>query len=577
MSPLNFIREGIKYHQLSAKEKAQYEETFRDSTTGLFPEEIQASAMNKWLFNKDTVHKVLDALMEKGLKIEGGDKLGRTIIFAVNQKHAEFIVKCFKERYPEKRSDFIAMIHNKVSHAQSLIDAFCEEHKEKNPQIAVSVDMMDTGIDAPRVLNLVFFKVVRSYAKFWQMIGRGTRLCPDVYGPEQAKDHFLIFDVCQNFEFFSVHKKGKDTGSSKSVSQQIFESRIQLSRLLAETGKEENIVLANSILDKLHDAIASLSKQRFQVKMVLRYVDEFSARDRWNNLSAEDVHLIETYLSALPVPETISETGRRFDLMMLKLQIANLLSQSSEQRYHENLIAIATELSKKYTVPEVARSRDLIESMKNPDFYAELNQRKLEEIREDIRVLATYLDKKSQTPIYTNLADSAVTLTVGEPLSPYSGNIYKSRVESFIRDNKNNLIISKLTTNQPITEGELKELENILFDGQERGNKEDFVKTFGEQPLGVFVRNIMGLDQAAAQKAFAEFLQKGQLQADQMTFINTIITFLTKNGVIDKKMLAQSSPFRDMHDQGIFGLFDDAEASRIIKIIDEVNGNAEVA
>jgi len=210
----NFLREGIKYHELSAREQAQYEATFSDVTTGLFPEEIQANAMNKWLFNKDTVNKVLDALMERGLKIEGGDKIGRTIIFAVNQKHSEFIVNCFTERYPDKPANFIATIHNKVSHAQSLIEAFCDEFKENNPQIAVSVDMMDTGIDAPRVLNLVFFKVVRSYAKFWQMIGRGTRLCPDVFGPEQAKTTFLIFDVCQNFEFFNIHKKG---GASQNV------------------------------------------------------------------------------------------------------------------------------------------------------------------------------------------------------------------------------------------------------------------------------------------------------------------------------------------------------------------------
>ena len=167
-------REGIKYKDLTDKEKEKFEQTFEDKTTGLFPEEIRANAMNKWLFNKDTVNKVLDALMQHGLKIEGGDKLGRTIIFAVNQNHAKFIVDCFTERYPDKPAGFISMIHNEVSHAQSLIDAFCDKYKENNPQIAVSVDMMDTGVDAPRVVNLVFFKPVKSVSKFWQMIGRGT-------------------------------------------------------------------------------------------------------------------------------------------------------------------------------------------------------------------------------------------------------------------------------------------------------------------------------------------------------------------------------------------------------------------
>ena len=234
-----FIREGIKYKELTEKQKEQYEETFEDTATGLFPEEISANAMNKWLFNENTVYKVLDALMVHGLKIEGGDKIGRTIIFAVNQKHAQFIVDCFTKRYPDKPSGFIATVHNNVSHAQSLIESFCDEHNENLPQIAVSVDMMDTGIDAPRVLNLLFFKVVRSYAKFWQMIGRGTRLCPDVYGPNNPKEFFLIFDVCKNFEFFAVNKKGVESGNSKPITQQIFEARLQLSRLLVETGEDE--------------------------------------------------------------------------------------------------------------------------------------------------------------------------------------------------------------------------------------------------------------------------------------------------------------------------------------------------
>lgn len=259
-----FLREGIKYAQLSAEEKAKYEETFRDSTTGQFPDEIRSSAINKWLFNKDTVYKVLDQLMEKGLRIEGGDKLGRTIIFAVNQKHAQFIEDCFKERYPEQPSNFIATIHTQVSHAESMIRAFCNQEEEKLPQIAVSVDMMDTGIDAPRVLNLVFFKVVRSYAKFWQMIGRGTRLCPDVFGYKQPKEKFLIFDVCQNFDFFSIEQNGKSGTIGKPLTQRIFESRLQLSRLLAETGEPDHLEQSKELRDMLHSAIATLDKKDFR-------------------------------------------------------------------------------------------------------------------------------------------------------------------------------------------------------------------------------------------------------------------------------------------------------------------------
>ncbi len=573
----NFLREGIKYKDLSDKEKEKYEETFEDKTTGLFPEEIKANAMNKWLFNKDTVFKVLDALMQNGLKIEGGDKLGRTIIFAVNQKHAKFIVDCFNERYPNKPSGFISMIHNKVSHSQSLIDAFCDKYKENNPQIAVSVDMLDTGIDAIRILNLVFFKVVRSYSKFWQMIGRGTRLCEDVFGPNQPKDQFLIFDVCGNFDFFEVEKKGKETLIGKPITQQIFETRMHLSRLLVETGDEGDIELSNSLRDILHKSISQLDKTRFQVAMNLRYVDEFSSRVRWNNLDSNDVHLIEDNLSELPVPEMVNEMARRFDLMMLKLQVATLMMSGVKKKYEETLIDIAEGLSGKYTIPVVLRSKPLIESIKKQDFYKGISQKKLDSVRDELRELIQYLEASNKAVIYTNIIDSEVTISVNNPdLKTNFGPLYRRRVESYIREHKHQLTISKLSTNQPITAKELKLLESILFDGEERGTREDFVKEFGEEPLGVFIRSITGVEITSAQLAFAEFLKVGNLSADQMTFIQNIITYLTKNGTIEPSMLFEP-PFTNRNDQGLLGFFEDGEAHKVISIIESINENAITA
>ncbi|BDS13111.1 DEAD/DEAH box helicase family protein [Aureispira anguillae] len=571
-----FLREGIKYSELSEDDKKKYEATFTDRKTGLYPEEIRANAMNKWLFNEDTVNKVLDELMKQGLKIEGGDKLGRTIIFAVNQKHAAFIVECFTKRYPEAPAGFIAMVHNKVSHAQSLIKKFCDHKVENNPQIAVSVDMMDTGIDAPRVLNLVFFKIVRSYAKFWQMIGRGTRLCPDVFGPDAPKEYFLIFDVCQNFEFFELNPRGAESSSIKAITQQIFEARLDLSQLLQETGTEENLALTHKLLDQLHGAIEGLDERRFQVDMQLRHVDVFKVRERWNNLSSDDVYIIKEHLANLPKPEAISERARRFDLMVLKLHLAALLGKPSEEKYYENLMNIAELLSRKYTVPQVLQAQPLIEQMKNPDFYAALTHQRLDQLREEIRLLVQFLELSGVKPMYTDIKDSEAVTKVVEPLTGYRTTIYKNRVERFIRENKENITISKLATNQPITSEELNALEQMLFDGTNRGTKDDFVKEYGEQPLGKFVRSILGLDEAAANQAFADFLQVGNLRADQMTFIQNIITYLTKNGTIEKKLLFEA-PFTNLHDQGITGIFDHADAAKIIRIIEGINGNSGVA
>ncbi len=569
-----FLREGIKYNELSEKDKEKYEESFQDSVTGLFPEEIQASAMNKRLFNEDTVNKVLDTLMTEGFKIEGGDKIGRTIIFAMNQKHADFIYKCFVKRYPDKPSGFIEVITNKVSHAQSLIDKFCDQKEERNPQIVVSVDMMDTGIDAPRVLNLVFFKVVRSYAKFWQMIGRGTRLCPDVYGAGQDKDSFLILDVCQNFEFFEVNTRGKKDNFTKPITQQIFETRLELSQLLAAKEDQESVDLSHKLVDILHHAIQNLNRDSFLVDMKMRYVEEFKERERWISLNDDDIPLIKEHLSALPTPESIDENARRFDLLILKLQLAKELGES-EVRYQNSIINIADELSKKETITEVANAKELIHEIRlDTDFFKEVSQQKLEEIREEIRHLVKYLDKKPSKPIYTNLQDSEAKTEVREPLDGYNTSaVYQRRIEAFIRENKNNITISRIATNQPITPQEIQELEHILFDGEERGSKEDYIKKYGEQPLGNFIRSIVGLDEDAARKAFANFLQAGNLRADQMTFIDQIISHLTENGTIEMKSLCEQ-PFTDTNDQGIFGVFDDTASTKIISIIREINGNA---
>jgi len=572
----DFLRDGIKYADLSDSEKEKYEDAFEDKVTGYMPDEIDNSAINKWLFNQSTINTVLDVLMQQGLKIEGGDQIGRTIIFAINQRHADYIVKCFEKRYPEKPSGFIQVIHNKVSHAQSLINDFCDHHTEKNPHIAVSVDMMDTGVDAPRVLNLLFFKAVRSYAKFWQMIGRGTRLCPDVFGPKQPKDHFLIFDVCKNFEYFDVNKKGSETKASKPVTQQIFESRLTLARLLNKTGDTDNISFATSLLDILHGSISKLERERFQVKMNLKHVDKYSKRKTWDNISDDDEHSIINYLSALPIPEALDETARRFDLMMLKLQIAHELELNTQSKYHGNLLTIAEGLSKKFNITEVNASRTLIEQMLVPEFYDELSQERIEGIREEIRELIKFLDRESQTPIYTNLSDTNVMVSEPKEMDITNNTgIYKKRVESYIRSHKHNTIIAKLNTNIAITKDELNHLEEILFDGDQRGNKDDYIKVYGEKPLGEFIRSIIGLSKEAADGAFADFLQSGSLRADQMTFIQQIIQHLTINGTLDKSMLFEA-PFTNLNDEGITGVFEDEETFKIISIIDHINGNANI-
>jgi type I restriction enzyme R subunit len=585
--PLKFVREGIKYKDLSKEEQEQYEEKFGDPTENEVPDEISSAAINSWLFNTHTVDQVLHHLMTNGIKVEGGDKLGKTIIFAKNHAHAIFIEERFNKNYPEYAGKFLRVIDNYETKAQDLLDVFVDEYAENDPQIAVSVDMMDTGVDAPRVVNLVFFKQVKSATKFWQMIGRGTRLCEGLFGLNEDgstkdKTEFFIFDYCQNFEFFDVNPNGTTGNIVRGLTQQIFEAKLEIALIIREeaTSNDKERVLAESYLDELNVAIASLDTDRFVVKAKLRSVTEFSNKKRWETLSKNDMLNINTTISELILPQKKDdEFAKRFDILILNFQLALLTAAHSTDRYVNKISGISRDLLKKKNIPAIRLQVDLLNKIQTTDFWKVINVNHLDNVRISLRDLLKYLDKESQLQVVTTFEDTLDhdAITEHDLIPAYTAlQSYKDRVESYVRENNDHLVIRKLKTNRPITETEINELEQILFDGKTIGTKQNYIDTYGEKPLGEFIRSIVGLDLGAAQGVFAQFIQSGTLRADQMTFIDTIIRYLTKNGMIEKKMLFEP-PFTNIHDQGLFGVFDDSQVTNVIRLIDTVNDNALVS
>ena len=579
--PLKFLREGIKYKDLSDTEKEEYELKFGDPEGGEVPDEISSAALNTWLFNTDTVDKVLNHLMTSGIKVQGGDKLGKTIIFAKNHEHALFIEQRFNKNYPEYAGKFLRVIDNYETKAQDLLEVFVDKYEEHEPQIAVSVDMMDTGVDAPRVVNLVFFKQVKSSTKFWQMIGRGTRLCPDLFGPGLDKTEFAIFDYCQNFEFFGVNPDGIESNLIKSLTQQVFEAKLEVALLLREKADstDEQRVLAEAYLTELQQLVAGLDVNRFVVKAKMRAVVEYSDKGRWDNLSKGDRLDVNTHLSTLILPnKNDDELARRFDILILNYQLALLSGAYRTDGYINKISGTAKALLKKQNIPAIALHVTLLNELQTEPFWQGININRLDNVRLSMRDLIKYLDKDKQANVITTFEDDLDYDGISDhDLIPSYTNLqsYKDRVESYIRNNKDHLVIHKLKTNKPITEAEINILEGILFDGETIGTKQDYIDNYGDKPLGEFIRGIVGLDVTAAQAAFADFIQTGNLRADQMTFINSIISYLTSNGTIDKKMLFEA-PFTNIHDQGLLGVFNDAVAGKVIKLIDGVNQNALV-
>lgn len=574
--PTKFSRDGVKYAELSDAEKQEYEEKFYDDETDTIPDEIDASALNRWLFNEDTVDKVLAYVMEYGLKVEGGDKLGKTIVFAANHDHADFIVKRFDANYPHLRGKFCLLIDNKVKFAQTIIDDFSVA--KKLPQIAVSVDMLDTGIDVPECVNLVFFKRVRSRTKFWQMIGRGTRLCPDLFGPGDDKQYFRVFDFCENFEFFGQNPEGKEAAVQESVKTKIFRRRVSLLDLLRSEhhASDSHRALANEIADQLHHELSQVNVDSFVVRPHRRFVERFTERAAWETLNAGDVVDVHQHLATLPTPDYGDEFARRFDLLLLNLQLGVLEASPSVPRWQSQVREIADGLEDKETIPAVRQHLTLIQEIQTDEFWQDVTLPLLENIRRKLRGLIQFLDaKQRQDHVYTRFADElGAAQEVANPIQRDSSLAnYRLKVERFVREHADHPTIARLKQNQPITPADLSALESILFSEAGPGDRETFLETYGtDQPLGKLVREIIGLEVHAAKEAFGEFLSLGTLSPDQITFINQIIDHLVHNGIMDPKALFEP-PFTEVNDQGLTGVLPHL-AKDIVAVIRRVNQNA---
>ena len=578
--PLKFPQLGVRYADLSDDEKEEYERKFYDPETGNIPDQIEPSALNEWLFNASTIDLVLDYLMQQGIHIEGGDKLGKTIIFARNHKHALYIEDRFNALYPQYRGGFLELIDNYSKDPEEQIDRF--KVPEQYPQIAVSVDMLDTGIDVPEIVNLVFFKPVYSAAKFWQMIGRGTRLSENLFGIGEHKKEFYIFDVCGNFEFFNQKPEGVKATRSASLSERLFNLRCELAYLLPRRGTSDERALLPDLLSTLHGQVAALNtngpeNQRMAVRQVLPHAERFGQRGVWNYLETDELALLRQHLAPLVAESDGDESAKQFDLLTTNLQVAVLQKHPAQARHIASVQELARQLTKQGHLPAVAPHIPLIRAVQQDSFWTTADATTVDTVRQNLRGLIGFIDAVSRKTVFTNFQDELIgPVDALESIGRY-GNLenHHERVATLIRQHADDLVIHKLRRNVPITAGELNRLNDILFAESGVATKEAFEKIMGENPLGVFVRQILGLEANAAQEAFAGFLNNGPLSANQMQFIQTIMSRFIKHGIVDRAMLFEP-PFTSLHDQGIIGVFPN-DAGRIFSIVEGINRNAMVA
>ena len=562
---LKFLEQGIVYDELSEEDKAAYEDTFgRD---GEAPDSISSTALNEWVFNEDTIRKVLHILMTNGLKIDYGAKLGKTIIFAKNHAHAEKILEVFGKSYPELLG-YAKVIDNYTNYAQSAIDEFSEA--KKLPQIAISVDMLDTGIDVPEVLNLVFFKKVMSKAKFWQMIGRGTRLCPGLMDGEDKKK-FYIFDFCGNFEFFRM-SKGKPAASQTTLQGALFKLKAQMAFKLQDLAYQtpELTAFRQELVADMTRKVGELNQENFAVRQHLKYVERFSALESYAAFSYEDTLNMEAELAPLILPDADDAKALRFDALMYGIELAILAGQPYS-RAKKDLLNKVGRIAGVANIPEIQAQAELIEKILHTDYLETAGISEFEHIRECLRDLIKYIPQK-WARYDTNLDDEILSTDWKEAeLENDDLKNYKAKAEFYVRQHQDEAVIAKLRGNVPLTAGDVDALERILW--SEVGTRQEYEEECGQKPLGEFVRELVGLDMNAAKTAFADYLNDANLDSRQIYFVNQIVEYIVRNGMMKDLSVLQEPPFTD---QGsVVEVFTDLSVWLGIRaVIDRINANA---
>ena len=572
-----FLEEGITYDDLSDEDKERYEDDFTED--GYVPDFIPSAALNKFVFNETTVDTVLQDLMERGIKVHGGDRLGKTIIFAQNKEHAEFIVRRFNSLYPKLgNGHFAQRVTCDDSYAQTIIDDF--KIADKMPVIAVSVDMMDTGIDVPECVNLVFFKKVRSKTKFWQMIGRGTRLCKElscidsIDGEYTEKCRFLIFDYCGNFEYFREHKNGYETGETKSLTENIFCKQVRLIFALQDGSFSDEAYqdFRRQLTDTCHGGINALSYDLVSVRLKMEYVEKFKKNEKWVSLSDMDISELQKHIAPLITTNDTDEYAKRFDNFMYGMMLANI-DKLPTMNYLKNQLCLTAEaLERKATIPQVKQKLTLIKDIQTDTFWDNISILTMEKVRQELRDLMQFLVGGSGNPkIFTKLDDPVLDSKEGDALgAAYDFEDYRKKVNRYVEEHKNDTVIYKLNHNLPLSKGDYEELERILT--QELGNSEDYKREYGDTPFGLLIRKIAKLDHDSAMSAFSAFINDSSLNQKQIEFILKIINHIENNGYIEDIKILMKPPFDKPY--SFIKMFDSKTRNAILLTIESIKNNA---
>lgn len=567
----DFLRRGIKYSQMSPDQREQLEEQ------ETVPEAVEAEQndVDRIIFNKDTNRKSLRNLMERGLRDPSGTRVGKTIIFARNHNHAVLLQNLFDELYPQYGGNFCRVIDNYDPRAEDLIDDFKGEGSNPELTIAISVDMLDTGIDVPEIVNLVFAKPVYSYIKFWQMIGRGTRLCPNLFGPGRNKTHFLIFDHWGNFDYFEEQYKPAETAPPKSLPQRLFDARMKLAETALQRQDTAAFDLAIALMQK---DIADLPDRSIAVREKWRQVKTVQREEVLKQFDAASKGVLQQDISPLMQWRNISghEAAHQFDLRMCQAQIERLRASS---QYDDLKDAIRGQIEQlQMNLSQVRAKEAVILEARNPAFWDHATIADLERVRVELRGVMHLRQPSASTTLPPKVIDVAEDDALIErkthtvKLEGLELAAYRDRVERVLRNLFDlNPTLQRIRAGEPVNEDDLRALTSLVLTEDPTLDLTDLLDYYPETAghLDQAIRQIIGLDAQAVRRRFEDFAQAHPaLTAQQVRFLDMLQNHIARYGTITVERLYEA-PFTTLHSEGLDGVFpDERTVQELIDIIE---------
>ena len=560
-----FLRKGIKYDDLSDEQREQLEEDIDNA------EEFEAerSEIDKQVLNKGTARSIMRNLMENGIREATGQHVGKSIVFARSHKHAVLLKEMFDELYPQYGGNFCQVIDNYVERAEDRITEFKKVTSDLT--IAISVDMLDTGIDVPQVVNLVFAKPVKSKVKFWQMIGRGTRLCENLFGPGAHKNRFLIFDHWNNFKYFSVEKKQIEGTRQKSLMQQLFEARLQLAEI-AHNG--QNIQTFDTAVEQLAADAQRLVMTTIAVRE--RHQVVLEARDAERIRQFEPAMRQRLKQQVAPLMQYANIRGEadayRFDLTMTQAMVAKATGSGEFEDHRDRAINTIARLP--ISNNAVRQKADWLEKGKDTAWWLSASLTELEQLRANLRGVMRYQQRAGggdpEPPVTIDVSDDDIeSATYTQLADPVRMRLYEEKLTKVLQEIVDtDPTLRKIRRGEPVTEEEMEQLASQVLIQRQGIDLEILRQFYGSTvPLAAALRRIIGMEPDAVRKKFEAFVQKfPQLTAKQLRFMRLLQNHLVKFGTIKIDSLYEQ-PFTQIDAMGIDGVFEEKDAGMLVEIL----------